>query len=66
MVIYNWHAGLSAYVPGYGVINDSDALLVQREFGAKPFHMQSTWTNKINTSPSIWFKTFLSIDLNND
>jgi hypothetical protein len=60
---YDWHAGLSANIPGFGNIKDEDALLVQREYGAKPFHMTSSWSNNVNTSSTIWFGSYISIDL---
>ena len=40
---YDWHAGLSAYVPGMGSVSDADALIMQNCRGAKPFDMESDW-----------------------
>lgn len=63
---YNWHKGLNAgvSVPGNGFVKDSDAILVEREFGAKSFHMKSSWSNSVSTSSSLWFfGTYISIDL---
>jgi hypothetical protein len=44
---YDWHAGLSALVPGFGTISDEDALLLQKHRGAKPFTMESVWTQTV-------------------
>ena len=40
---YDWHAGLSAFIPGHGTISDEDALLLQHHRGAAPFDMESSW-----------------------
>jgi hypothetical protein len=40
---YDWHAGLGAYIPGFGRIPDSDALLLEKCRGAKEFMMKSSW-----------------------
>jgi hypothetical protein len=45
---YDWHDGLGAYIPGFGVISDSDALLVEQCRGAKPFRMGSDWKQTVN------------------
>jgi hypothetical protein len=45
---YDWHAGLSAYIPGFGNISDEDALLLQRHRGAKPFMMISEWVRTLS------------------
>ena len=45
---YDWHAGLSAYIPGFGNITDDDALLLQRHRGARPFLMQSGWSQSLS------------------
>lgn len=45
---YDWHAGLTAYIPGFGSISDADALLLQKHRGAKPFDMESSWTQKFS------------------
>lgn len=45
---YDWHAGLGAYIPGHGSISDEDALLLQRHRGAKPFEMESDWTQQVS------------------
>jgi hypothetical protein len=40
---YDWHAGLTAFVPGYGDVSDADALLLQQYRGAQSFLMESDW-----------------------
>jgi hypothetical protein len=55
---YDWHAGLSAWVPGYGTISDSDALLLQEHRGAGPFDMEADWTQTVSGRVEIvdwWF-----------
>jgi hypothetical protein len=47
---YDWHAGLTAFVPGHGNVSDSDALLLQKYRGAKPFEMESTWKSNLKGS----------------
>lgn len=45
---YDWHKGASAYIYGFGNIGDSDALLVEKYCGAKPFEMRSQWKQNFN------------------
>ena len=56
---YDWHAGLTAYIPGHGSISDSDALLLQRYRGARPFHMEADWSETVSGTITIddflWF-----------
>ena len=40
---YDWHAGLIAYIPGFGDIKDSDAIKLERAGYGKPFGMYSIW-----------------------
>jgi hypothetical protein len=47
---YDWHAGLSASIPGFGSISDEDALLLQRYRGAKPFMMVSDWDRSLSAT----------------
>jgi hypothetical protein len=42
--IYDWHPGLTAYVPGMGEISDEDAILLIQNKGAKEFRMEADWT----------------------
>ena len=44
---YDWHEGLTAFIPGYGNISDADALLLQQYRGAKPFEMESDWQQDV-------------------
>ncbi|WP_331236634.1 eCIS core domain-containing protein [Natronorarus salvus] len=55
---YDWHAGLVAFVPGFGTISDDDALLLQQHRGAGPFDMEATWTQTVSgtiTHRAWWF-----------
>jgi hypothetical protein len=55
---YDWHAGLAAYIPGYGTISDSDALLLQKHRGAAPFDMEAYWKQSVIGTVEIiewWF-----------
>jgi Domain of unknown function (DUF4157) len=55
---YDWHEGLSAYIPGFGNISDADALLLQKYRGAKPFMMEAAWTQDLQgtyTHRDWWF-----------
>ena len=44
---YDWHAGLGAYIPGFGNITDQDALDLQNSGKAAPYLMDSIWHEKI-------------------
>jgi hypothetical protein len=46
--IYDWHEGANAYIPSFGSIKDSDALLVEKYCGARPFRMESKWQQTFN------------------
>jgi len=50
---YDWHDGLSAFIPGYGTISDSDALFLQQFGKAKPFNMESSWQRSLSGNISI-------------
>lgn len=54
---YDWHANLSALIPGHGVISDADALLLQRYRQASPFPMESDWTQTLSGTIEVinWF-----------
>ena len=45
---YDWHLKSGALVPGFGIIQDSDALLMQKYRGAKTFEMESDWEQKVS------------------
>jgi hypothetical protein len=47
---YDWHKGAFAYIYGFGNVQDSDALLVEKYCGAKPFDMRSNWQQTFNKS----------------
>jgi hypothetical protein len=47
---YDWHKGAHAYIFGFGYVGDSDALLVEKYCGAKPFDMRSTWKQNFNVT----------------
>lgn len=40
---YNWDHGKSVYVPGWGKIDDKDALRVEKAGKAKPYLIESQW-----------------------
>lgn len=41
---YDWHNGLTAFVPGFGNVKDSDANFLMQQGKAKDFSMRSNWT----------------------
>ncbi|OXG08286.1 hypothetical protein BC749_104347 [Flavobacterium araucananum] len=45
---YDWHKGANAYIPSFGYVKDSDALLVEKYCGARPFDMRSEWQQNFN------------------
>lgn len=44
---YDWHAGLSAFVPGFGNVEDADAQRLENAGMAKSFRMESEWTQTV-------------------
>lgn len=55
---YDWHAGLSASVPGHGSVSDTDGLIMQSCRGASPFEMESDWTRYLSGNIEVndyWF-----------
>lgn len=55
---YDWHAGLAAYIPGFGSISDADALLLQQHRDAKSFDMESDWQQTVTGTVTVrdwWF-----------
>ncbi len=58
---YDWHDGLSAYVPGFGYVEDADAKRLENNGLAKSFRMEAEWTQKMSGSYAIrkylWNKT---------
>lgn len=45
---YDWHKGANAYIPSFGYVKDSDALLVEKYCGAKPYEMRGQWQQNFN------------------
>lgn len=45
---YDWHKGANAYIPSFGYVNDSDALLVEKYCGARPYKMRGDWKQNFN------------------
>lgn len=45
---YDWHVGLSAYIPGFGNVADADAQLLEDSGRAKSFRMESEWTQTMS------------------
>jgi hypothetical protein len=60
---YDWHKGASAYISGFGYVNDSDALLVEKHCGARPYEMRSQWQQSFNKTFQSGFFGGLSIKL---
>jgi len=57
---YDWHVGLSAYVPGFGNISDADGQRLEDAGRASSFKMISTWTQSLNatyTIRTLWWDT---------
>lgn len=55
---YDWHAGLTAFIPGYGDISDADALLLEKHRGASSFEMVADWETELKgriTIRDYWF-----------
>ena len=59
---YDWHKGANAYIPSFGNVKDSDALLVEKYCGAKTFQMRGSWkqsfekTFKFTSSGDLYLK----------
>jgi len=47
---YNWDHGKSVYVPGWGRIDDADALRVERAGRARSFVVESQWWTVSSTA----------------
>jgi len=60
---YDWHKGANAYINGFGYVNDSDALLVEKYCGARPYEMRGQWQQSFNKTFQIGFFGGLSIKL---
>jgi hypothetical protein len=60
---YDWHKGANAYIPSFGYVNDSDALLVEKYCGAKPYEMRGEWQQNFNKTFQSGFFGDLNIKL---
>jgi hypothetical protein len=60
---YDWHKGASAYIKGFGNVGDSDALLVEKYCGARPFEMRSQWKQSFNKTCQLRFLGGLNFKL---
>jgi len=58
---YDWHKGANAYIPSFGYVKDSDALLVEKHCGARPYEMRGEWQQNFNKT--FQFKSFGGINL---
>ena len=58
---YDWHKGLGAYIPGFGRIEDSDALKLERNGYGKAFAMYSFWHKQFSGKYGI-DKGILNVD----
>lgn len=58
---YDWHKGANAYINGFGNVKDSDALLVEKYCGAKPYDMRGEWQQNFNKT--FQFESFGGIKL---
>jgi hypothetical protein len=47
---YNWDHGKSVYIPGWGKIDDKEAIRVEKAGKAKSFAVESDWWKVTNTS----------------
>lgn len=57
---YDWHAGLTAFIPGSGVVSDEDAIFLEQYGGANLFEMEAVWTQTLEAEIVIrrlWFDT---------
>ncbi len=45
---YDWHAGLGVILPGFGLVSDEEAQLLQYSGRAKEFNMKSSWNQNVN------------------
>jgi len=60
---YDWHKGANAYIPSFGYVKDSDALLLETYCGARPFEMKNEWQQSFNKTFESGFLDGLSINL---
>lgn len=58
---YDWHPGLAAWVPGFGVIEDADLARLEAAGYGKEFVMKSLWHQDVTgefCAKSLWFDSF--------
>ncbi|KQK24803.1 hypothetical protein AR438_14385 [Chryseobacterium aquaticum] len=53
---YNWNAGMSAYIPGFGDVSDDDGNYLIEYGNARPFLLESKW--KYNVSGTIIIRPY--------
>ena len=51
--LYDWHNGLDAYVPGFGRVDDSEAIFLENNGEGKSFEMESWWTQSLKGTYSL-------------
>lgn len=57
---YDWNAGASAYIPGFGDISDEDGIYLKENGGAKDFRLVRSWHTTVSgtiTIHSLWFNS---------
>ncbi|SEH49679.1 hypothetical protein, partial [Chryseobacterium culicis] len=55
---YNWNAGMSAYIPGFGDVSDDDGNYLVEYGNARPFLLESKWKSTVSGTITIrpyWF-----------
>ena len=54
--LYDWHPGLTAWVPGFGSVEDAEGECLRSQGKAANFLQQTTWTNPVtyNNGRLIW------------
>lgn len=60
---YDWHKGANAYIPSFGYVKDSDALLVEKYCGAKPYEMRGEWQQNFNKTFQVGFFGGINFEL---
>lgn len=60
---YNWNPGQAAYIPGFGLISDNDALALRRAGIGRDYELVSDWTQTCAGSVDLG-RVYDTIDLN--
>ena len=47
---YDWHKGLSAYIPSVGTVKDDDAVALENAGRAKSFEMSASWSQSVEVT----------------